>query len=300
MNKVDKCFYCGSQSLAVLVRASDFMITGEEFSVVRCISCSFAFTNPRPDDNDIGRYYQSEDYISHNDQAKGLMGFLYRFVRKYMLRKKCLLLTKILPDKKEPKLLDYGCGTGEFLARARREGFRTFGVEPDKNARTQAKEKGLYIADSLNQLANRSKIKKFDIITLWHVLEHIPDINQILIKFNDILPPDGLIVVAVPEYKCYDASFYGKYWAAWDLPRHLNHFDQSSLINWFDSNGFSPIAHYPMWYDAIYISLLSERYKKSGLFGMLRGICIGFWSNFIAFFTLRPFSSQIYVFQRKS
>lgn len=300
MIKVDKCFYCGSQSFAVLVRATDFMVTGEEFSVVRCITCSFAFTNPRPDESVIGQYYQSEDYISHNDQAKGNLSIIYRFVRKYMLRKKCLLLSNYLSDKKDPKLLDYGCGTGEFLARARRSGFKTFGVEPEKNARTHAKGKGLYVADSLDQLTMRSKIKKFDVITLWHVLEHVPDINQLLVKFNDILPVNGLIVVAVPEYKSYDATFYGKYWAAWDVPRHLNHFDQSSLINWFDSNGFSAIAHYPMWFDAIYISLLSEKYKKSGLPGMLRGICIGFWSNLKALFTFRPFSSQIYVFQRKS
>lgn len=246
-------------------------------------------TSPIPDN--LSTYYDSEDYISHTDAKGGWFSWLYQKVKGYSLKSKVSLINKFKSE--GIKLLDVGAGTGDFLLHAKNSGWLVSGVEPNVTALNHAAKKGIPLKTSLEEVVGQC----FDIVTLWHVLEHLPNLEKQIVVLSGLLKQGGSLIIAVPNFKSYDAKYYKEYWAAYDTPRHLWHFSKSSINKLFEPNGFEVIETKPMYYDSFYVSLLSEKYKGNKLF-WLKGGLIGLISNINALFT-GEFSSLIYVLRKK-
>ncbi len=270
----------------------DYFLTKEEFNIVKCQDCGFLFTNPYPDLDRLGEYYKSEEYISHSNTKKGLFSSLYQFVRSYTLRKKFEMIRSY---KRSGSILDIGCATGEFLNVFKTAKWETEGIEPDADARKMAVENyGLKVGEEseIQHIESESK----DIITMWHVLEHVPDLNQRIKDLSRILKADGTIFIAVPNYKSYDAECYGKHWAAYDVPRHLYHFSQESMTKLLAKYDLLLQDTLPMKFDSFYVSLLSEEYKN-GKKSFPKAFINGLKSNWKAG-NSGEYSSLIYVVKK--
>ncbi len=265
----------------------DFLVSGEEFELKFDPQKKLYFTFPQPEDN--SRYYQSNDYISHTDSNTGITSFLYQAVKKIMLQKKVRKIYR--HTRQHGSLLDIGAGTGEFLRVAKNKGWQVNGVEPNAKARNIAQTKGIKLFKSLNQIED----KRFDVITLWHVLEHIPNLYETISKINTHLKPNGIVIIAVPNYKSYDAQYYRQFWAAYDVPRHLWHFSQDSIKE-IVTQKWELIKINPMIFDSFYVSLLSEKYK-TGKSNFIKAFYIGLKSNIKALKT-NEYSSLVYTFKK--
>ena len=265
----------------------DFLISGEEFHLVYDTGLDMLRTHPQPEE--LSSYYESKGYISHTDSKKGLMASLYQKVKRRALRKKVKLIGRM--NQGIGSVLDIGAGTGDFLLAARNKGWKTEGVEVNSGARNLAQEKGIMLKRSMDDFSGR----QFDVVTLWHVLEHLPDLENTVTRISSLVKPNGVLIVAVPNFRSYDAKHYKTFWAAYDVPRHLWHFSKRTMQKLFsDSMDLQRIK--PMIFDSFYVSLLSEKYKSGNSFS-IRGLWIGFWSNCSALFT-KEYSSLIYCFRK--
>ena len=291
METINECFICGSTGFSDFIKCIDHTVSKEEFSIVQCDNCGFKFTNPRPDERELKKYYQSEEYISHSNTNKGLVNKIYHLVRKYTLSKKIFLVNSLTSVN---KILDIGCGTGEFLHTCKQNGWDAYGIEPGEKARMAAIENyGLNVKreDEIKRLENNS----FNIITLWHVLEHISKINELKGELKRLLSKEGRLIVAAPDCNSLDAKIYGKHWAAYDVPRHLYHFTSENIKRLFEKVNMQVESILPMKFDAFYVSMLSEKYKNNGTGTLLRAILNGTRSNWAAGKKNDTFSSQIYI-----
>ena len=133
---------------------------------------------------------------------------------------------------------------------------------------------------------------------LWHVLEHIPNLQETLGNFKCWLKKEGELIIAVPNHKSWDAKYYQENWAAYDVPRHLYHFDKNSMSTLLDQHDFEITKIKPMWFDAFYVAMLSEKIK-SGRKKLLKGAIIGLLSNLHALFGNQEFSSQTFIIRHK-
>lgn len=298
MEIITECLICRGKSLQEYRKAKDYLVSNKQFTITQCKQCGFVFTNPRPDDQNLGQYYISEEYISHHDSGSSLTQRLYQAVRRYMLSYKVKLIQKHLMTNSTPFLFDYGCGTGEFLRKIRKMGWQTGGLEPSEQGRERAVSKGLHIYANEDEMRSNLPNESIDVITLWHVLEHISDPVAKAKFFFSLLKEDGLIVVAVPEYKSYDSRYYDEEWAALDVPRHLNHFDENSITSIFSQVGFVFEKSYPLIFDAFYIALLSEKHRGQKGLPIFNAFRIGLLSNYYAWKGKYPYSSMIYVFRK--
>lgn len=265
------------------------MITKETFRIVKCSSCGFHFTNPIPEESKIGEYYKSEEYISHSSSNKGLINRIYNIVRNKTLKQKVQWLRN---EGVGSRLLDIGSGTGHFLKVANMNGFSGTGLEPDSDARGFASsENGVacFPQSHLYSLGDASA----DVITMWHVLEHVYNLEKDIKEIARVLDKKGTLFIAVPNKNSFDARYYKGYWAAYDVPRHLYHFEEKDIKQLFAPFGFKLKKVLPMKYDAYYVSMLSEKYKK-GFIGF--GLLNGFRSNMKA--SKYGYSSQVYVLRR--
>jgi 2-polyprenyl-3-methyl-5-hydroxy-6-metoxy-1,4-benzoquinol methylase len=231
-------------------------------------------TNPRPDAASIGSYYKSDQYVSHNDTGGGLINTAYRLVRNYTLQGKVTLINKLNGGVGE--ILDVGCGTGSFLLASKEAGWRIHGMEPDADARGIAEAKLNASID--HNLESIEDAKQFDIITMWHVLEHIPDLNKTVAQLHSLLTDKGTVVIAVPNCASYDAAYYKSHWAAYDVPRHLHHFTPDTITALFKKHGFTLADQKQMPFDAFYISMLSSKYR-TGKTDYLESVRVGLASN---------------------
>ena len=274
----------------------DHTVSGEKFILVNCVSCGFLFTADPPAADKIGNYYQSDAYISHTDSHEGMFNKLYQLVRKITLFSKRKIVEQYSGIRKG-KVLDYGCGTGAFLKEMKISGWETLGVEPDPGARQRAIDlTGSQIEDpsALTKMSDNN----FDAITLWHVLEHVHDLGLVLSKFHQILNDKGILLIAVPNHKSFDAKHYGAHWAAYDVPRHLYHFSPDTISQLLFKYGFKRVGIKPMWFDAFYVSMLSEQYRN-GKMKIIPAFLTGLISNLQALFKPGTCSSQIYIFRKK-
>lgn len=272
-----QCPVCGSSAIQLALEAKDYTVSHQVFAVWHCKECTARFTQDVPEAAAIGPYYQSDDYISHSDTREGLVNRLYHRIRSITLGSKRSLITGVT-GKAKGSLLDVGCGTGAFLHTMRTAGWTVTGLEPDKGAREKADELyGLSVqpVDALFALP----LAAYDAITLWHVLEHVHDLKTYVHQFKQLLKPGGTLVIAVPNYTSYDASHYGAFWAAYDVPRHLYHFSPQSIERLMGDAGMRVADMKPMWFDSFYVSMLSERYRHgkdrligAGLTGLLSNI----------------------------
>lgn len=292
MAKRDNCPVCGQKNISFSLFAKDFTVTEESFEIWTCKNCTLRFTQNIPNQSEIGRYYQSENYISHSDNDKGMINTLYHAVRRRTLVRKKNLVSHFT-GKKQGYILDVGAGTGAFLNTMQQAHWKITGVEPDEFARKQSES--IYSIQTLSpqELYNMHG-RSFDAITLWHVLEHVHDLHMYLSQFDNLLKKDGKLFIAVPNYTSYDAQYYRSYWAAYDVPRHLYHFSPQSMKTLLSIHGFQLQKMKPMWYDSMYVSMLSEKYKM-GRANLAKAALVGLKSNAKALLDVEKCSSIIYI-----
>ncbi len=287
MEKIEQCLICGSSELVLYQKCIDYLVSKEEFTLNQCVNCEFVFTNPRPTIEEIGPYYKSEEYYSHHDDSHSIVSLVYNYIRNVNIKRKLSLVEKVSGNK--GTLLDYGCGAGLFVKAAMKAEWNASGVEPNEDARKVAKKHSLSVS-SPEQL-NSIKEKTFDVITLWHVLEHLHDIEKVIPKLKLLLKDDGILVIAVPNIDSWDAKKYKEKWAAFDVPRHLFHFSSKTIEKLFSKFGMRLVNTYPMKFDSYYVSLLSE---EKSLLKYLRASINGFRSNIHAMIS-GDYSSLIYI-----
>ena len=291
MEKINCPLFEKKTVLKNYIDVKDYSNTQEEFTIVSCETTNFLFTNPRPKEKDISKYYDFEDYISHSNKKNDFISKLYQVVRSFSIKRKYKLISKLIRSK---KILDVGSGTGEFLSYMKIKRFDTYGVEIAKKARELSiKNHGLFVKESMSSL----KEKNFDIITMWHVLEHVYDLDGYMKKIKSLLNDKGIVIIAVPNHKCFDQKFYGKHWAGWDVPLHLWHFDKESMQKLSKKHNFVISSIYPLYFDSFYVSLLSSKYKYSSS-RPIQAFLIGLYSNLIAKFKTGEYSSLIYVLKK--
>ena len=298
MNEIitySNCPVCKSETIRFVLKAIDYTVSRQSFSIWECAECSFRFTQDIPAISSIGLYYQSDNYISHSNTSKGVINRLYHSIRKITLKQKRRLLDSSI-GMATGSLLDIGAGTGAFASFMQSAGWRVTALEPDETARRIAHETNrinLLPSDQLFQLAAES----FNSITMWHVLEHVHTLHEYIGQLKKLLKPDGRLFIAVPNYTSYDASHYHSFWAAYDVPRHLYHFSPASMKKLLQMHGLNLVTVKPMWFDSFYVSLLSEKYK-TGKGSLLKGAWTGLISNYKALFQKEKCSSVIYVISR--
>jgi 2-polyprenyl-3-methyl-5-hydroxy-6-metoxy-1,4-benzoquinol methylase len=293
MLQINNCPVCGSSQFESFLTCKDYTVSGEFFNIVSCVNCRFKFTNPRPSDSEIGNYYKSEAYVSHSNTRKGLINKLYHLVRKKTLKDKLSLISKYVS---RGTILDYGCGTGMFLNVCKESGWEAYGMEPDSGARKIAAEMGLKTFQDKTSLKQELGQKKLNAITLWHVLEHVTDPEETLGFFREQLDANGVLIIAVPNYTSQDAKHYKEFWAAYDVPRHLYHFEINTVTKMLQPYGFKLVGTKAMKFDSFYVSMLSEKYK-TGSIKYLSAFIQGLKSNLKAN-QAKDYSSVIYVFKK--
>jgi 2-polyprenyl-3-methyl-5-hydroxy-6-metoxy-1,4-benzoquinol methylase len=275
---------------SIYLKVKDHSVSGEGFELIQNSEYGFLETFPQPSSENLPKYYQSEDYISHTDSKRNLFEKAYHLIRKISLNKKLSLINSYSLESKN--VLDIGCGTGDFLQTAQQNNWTVSGIEPNKEAREIGNKKTNNSVFETGQLL-KFNTSSFDVITLWHVLEHLPDLENQVTVFKKLLKPNGTLIIAVPNYKSFDAKHYKQFWAAYDVPRHLWHFNQESVSKLVSKQSMEVIKVIPMVFDAFYVSLLSEKYK-AGKMNLLKGFWIGLISNLKALNT-KEASSLIYV-----
>jgi 2-polyprenyl-3-methyl-5-hydroxy-6-metoxy-1,4-benzoquinol methylase len=274
------------------LKVKDHSVSQEIFDLVYDETLDMLVTQPQPSKENLGKYYESVNYISHTDGNKTLFEKAYQFVKNIALKNKLSLINDL--SKNKGKILDIGAGVGDFLATAHQNGWETIGVEPNPKAREIAEKKGVSFVDKTENLLDNS----FDIITMWHVLEHVPDLEIQLNELKRLLKPNGHIIIAVPNFKSFDAKYYKEYWAAYDVPIHFWHFSKTAIKLIFEKKNIKFIKSLPMKFDAFYVSLLSEKYK-TGNMNFVKATYIGLKSNWKAQKN-GEWSSHIYILSKLS
>jgi 2-polyprenyl-3-methyl-5-hydroxy-6-metoxy-1,4-benzoquinol methylase len=272
------------------LEVKDHSVSRENFQLIENLEYGFLETTPQPSAGSLPDYYKSEDYISHTDSKRNLFEILYHLVRKISLKQKLKLINDSTSTEKN--LLDVGCGTGDFLQVAKQNNWNVSGIEPNKPARQIANNKTDNSVFEIEQLL-KFQPESFNIITLWHVLEHLPNLEEHIQVFKKLLKPNGTLIIAVPNYKSYDAEYYQEFWAAYDVPRHLWHFNKDSISKLVSKVAMKVVKTKPMCFDAFYVSLLSEKYKN-GKMNFIKGMWVGMLSNLKSLKT-KEASSVIYI-----
>lgn len=271
----------------IYLTVKDYTVSQETFGLYRDEKYDMLVTFPKPNAMDLPNYYESEDYISHSDKKSGFISVIYQLVRSHTLKNKLKIIERLQPEKGH--LLDIGAGTGHFLDLAQKSKWQVTGIEPNEGARKAASSKGISFKNDIQSIDKNS----FDVITMWHVLEHVPDLEEQIKQLKRVLKPDGIIIIAVPNFRSFDATYYKRFWAGFDVPRHLWHFSKKSIIKLFQDKNLKLVELIPMKWDAFYVSLLSEKYKR-GHMNVFKAMYIGLKSNYRAKSDLQ-YSSLIYV-----
>ncbi|MBL7748788.1 MAG: class I SAM-dependent methyltransferase [Chitinophagaceae bacterium] len=286
------CPVCGSADIKQALVAKDYTVSGETFPIAICNVCTLQFTQDVPDAASVSPYYKSENYISHTNTSKGLINRLYQWVRKRTLKQKRKLIEKAT-GVTGGQLLDVGSGTGAFVKEMKQQGWTVTGLEPDADARKVSLEvNGVELTD-ISQFY-QLPAAAYDAITLWHVLEHVHELQAYMAQLKKLLKEKGRLFIAVPNYTSKDADIYKEFWAAYDVPRHLYHFSPQSIQVLVEKHGLKLYQHIPMWYDSFYISMLSSKYKN-GKTNLVASFFNGLRSNLKATGDVKRCSSVIYV-----
>ncbi len=292
METLQNCPACGSSEMTTHLQAKDYTVSKNTFNIVRCAACDLLFTNPRPEAEQASYFYQSENYISHSNTQKGFINKLYHAVRKITLKQKTNLIQG--EQKGTKNLLDIGCGNGHFLHACQQDGWNTFGMELDpETAARAAALTGQSIFPNLQAIPEEPQ---FELISLWHVLEHVYEIDAYFEFFKKRINPGGKLLLALPNSKSFDADYFKEFWAAYDVPRHIYHFNPETIQSIAKKHGFKLAKQHGQIFDSFYIALLSHEYK-TGSKKLIASFFVGLWSNLIAYFKTGNYSSNIYIFE---
>lgn len=286
--KLEACPSCNFNQFTNFLICSDHVVSGESFALVKCNQCSLVFTNPRPNEHSLPSFYESDQYISHTSKSNSFINVIYKIVRHYTTYKKIQLIQSY---KKQGSIIDFGCGTGHFISSMNKKEWKIVGFEPNEKARKLAISQGINVFEKIEELPY-----KVDVITAWHVIEHVSQLNHTLQQLGALLNNSGVMFIAVPNIECYDAEIYKSDWAAYDVPRHLYHFSQHSFTQLAKSHKLKIVATIPMRFDSYYVSMLSEK-QKNGTSNLFKALRIGYLSNLKAK-TTGQYSSQIYVLKK--
>lgn len=270
-------------------KVRDYSVSKEIFELHHNPEYDILITFPKPSLEKLSSYYESDDYISHTDGKRSLFERMYHLIKNIALKKKVKLINS---QSEKGKLLDIGAGTGDFLVVAKNDGWQTTGIEPSEKAKNNAISKGVNFADKLSDLESNS----FDVITMWHVLEHVPNLDEYILELKRLLKPTGTIIIAVPNFKSFDANYYGRFWAAYDVPRHIWHFSKTAIQKLFAEKEMKLVDVLPMKFDSFYVSLLSEKYK-TGKMNFIKAFFVGLKSNQSGKQS-KEYSSHIYVIKK--
>lgn len=298
MNKVfvEVCPACLTTVLLPHLHVTDFRASKESFELYRCQNCGLVITQNHPAEIEITRYYETEDYISHSENGTSVMDRVYYFIRNWMARRKRKLIQRYA---KGHSLIDIGAGTGFFIAHMQSHEWDVKGIEPNAQARQVAFQSHRILLSEPAALFETPS-QSADVITMWHVLEHVHALDKYLDRIRKILRDNGVLFIALPNYKSLDANFYGPDWGAWDVPRHLWHFSPNSVKVMLARAGFEFVHQYAMPFDAFYVALLSEKYRGGGFVRLIRGMTIGLFSYLRALFNSEKASSVIYIFKKSN
>lgn len=270
---------------------TDYSVSKEHFDLLHDEELDMLITHPQPSLEKLPSYYESDDYISHTDAKRSLFEQMYHIVKRIALQRKAKLIQDWSTHK--GNLLDIGAGTGDFLFTAKKEGWNVTGIEPSDKAKSIGKSKGVHYSEELSALENHF----FDVITMWHVLEHVPNLEEQIQELKRLLKPEGTLIIAVPNFKSFDAQHYGKFWAAYDVPIHLWHFSKKAISKLFAKSDFVLEKVVPMKFDSFYVSLFSEKYK-TGKMNFIKAFWIGLRSNWYGS-SKSEYSSHIYILKNK-
>jgi len=289
------CPLCFSEKIGPQLICNDHFISKKNFTIFKCSDCDFLFTQDYPEESEIAVFYESDKYISHSDTSEGFSNKLYGLARRFMLKKKKQLIKKI-SGLKEGSILDIGSGTGYFAGTMKKSGWQAKGIEINEKARNfSISHFGLEVStpDEISTFESNS----FDCITLWHVLEHFHDPFNYISEIYRLIKPGALCVIALPNSGSYDAKHYNRFWAAWDVPRHLWHFNPITFRLFSQKTGFllENLSILPL--DVFYISQLSEKYKGSSL-PFLKGVLKATIFGFRSVFYKSKSSSVIYILRK--
>lgn len=253
------------------LNVKDYSVSQEIFELLYDEELDMLITHPQPSLEKLPSYYESVDYISHTDGNKSLFEKMYQFVKSIALKNKLKLINSQSP---KGRILDIGAGVGDFLSVCKNDGWQTIGIEPSDKAKVIAKNKGVSFVENFSELESNS----FDIITMWHVLEHVPDLENQIKELKRLIKPTGTVIIAVPNFKSFDASYYSNFWAAYDVPIHLWHFSKTAIQKLFAKEKLELVKVLPMKFDSFYVSLLSEKYK-TGKMNFIKAFYVGLRSN---------------------
>ncbi|OFX79189.1 MAG: hypothetical protein A2X12_01940 [Bacteroidetes bacterium GWE2_29_8] len=295
MEKLNKCPICNNSNFTIFLKCVDFTTTKEVFEITKCNDCGFKFTNPRPNSDEILKYYDSPEYISHTNSNQGIINWTYQQVKKFSIENKYKLIRSFV-KRKDFTILDIGCGTADFLKYCQTQGAKCSGVEPNPKAREyciNTNNINTFKEEDIDTFKNES----FDVITMWHVLEHVHTLNRRIEELNKLIKKDGIVIIALPNPESFDAIHYKQFWAGFDVPRHLYHFSSKNIIQLMEAANFNHIQTRPMVFDSFYVSLLSEKYIN-GKGNIIKAFCIGFFSYINSLFRANKSSSQIYIFRK--
>lgn len=290
-----ECPLCASKKIELTLATEDYSISKDSFQIYECADCSFHFTQNAPSPTSIAPYYKSDVYISHSDTKEGLVNKIYHSARELMLNRKRKLIQKLTPGK---KILDIGSGTGYFLNHTKKNGFEVVGIEIDEDARNATQKNFNIKVEEPSVLLNGNLPQKVDVATMWHVLEHLHDMDGYMTSIHNQLNDDGVLLIAVPNYTSYDAQHYGKYWAAYDVPRHLWHFSPKTVAKLAHKNGFEVVDQKRLPLDPFYNSLLSEKYKSNKL-SLIFGAVFGLISLLVSYINPSRSTSPIYILKKR-
>ena len=268
------------------LKVKDYSVSQEEFDLYYNSDLDMMITHPQPSLDKLPSYYESVNYISHTDGNKSLFEKMYQFVKSIALKNKLKLINS---QSQKGRILDIGAGVGDFLAVCKNDGWQTTGIEPSEKAKNIAIKKGVSFVDNLSELKNNS----FDVITMWHVLEHVPNLENQISELKRLIKPNGTIIIAVPNFNSFDANYYGKFWAAFDVPIHFWHFSKTAIKKLFVVEDLGLVKVLPMKFDSFYVSLLSEKFK-TGKMNFIKAFYIGLKSNWYGN-KISEYSSHIYI-----
>jgi len=292
-----KCPLCASENIGLHLQVNDTFLSKENFTLLKCNGCGFVFTQDHPDEKNIIRYYDSDEYISHNDSAKGFSARLYRLSRSIMLKKKKNIVIETTGIRKG-NLLDIGSGTGHFMSEMKENGWEVQGIEINDKAREYSVLQNTLEVISPDDIPNLAP-GSFDCITMWHVLEHFQDLSGYVSEIKRLLKPDGICITAIPNCNSFDARHYINYWAAYDVPRHLWHFTPAVFTKFAENRGFRITGIRSLPLDVFYISMLSEKYKGSKI-PFIPGMIKGLWFSLLSLFNRKKSSSLIYLLRNQT